>query len=83
MYPVFFHLGLHPGRSRDPCSSPATFLGPSHTQGAGSLQVLSARLSYGAVAGASPVAEAATSSAEVLDVGAGTVKRAQGKLELA
>lgn len=45
-------------------------------------QVLSARQSYGAVAGPSPVAGAATGTGEVLDVGAGTVKRAQGKLEL-
>lgn len=56
--------------------------GPSHTPVSGSVQVLSARQSHGAVAGASPVAEAATSTGEVLDVGAGTVKRAQGKLEL-
>lgn len=57
--------------------------GPSHTQGSGSIQVLSARQSYGAAVGASLVAEAATSTGEVLDAGAGTVKREKGKLELA
>lgn len=62
-----------------PCPAPSA---PSHTQVSSSVQVLSARQSYGAVVGASPVAEAAMSTGEVLDAGAGTIKRAQGKLEL-
>lgn len=52
----FFRLGLHPGRSRDPCSSPASSPGTSEpsTQGAHSLP---GALSYGPLVGASPVQE--------------------------
>lgn len=82
--PGFFPPQAPPWSQQRSLLQPCCLLRPFSHPRAGTMQVLPVRRqSYGAVVGASPVAEAATGTGEVLDTGAGTVKSAQGKLELA